>query len=339
MSDAWNLKAQAHYHALRDAEADTAWRRSLDAARRNGSRTAEAQAQMNLALLAQEIGNPAAARDMLVETLAVVEQIGLQRHAAHARGSLGRALQALDRPTEARSAYVSARAELGEIGDLRAAAMVDVNLAKLDLEEGALDTARQRFVAALDAFRHVRYAVGERLAVQGLAHVARTSGDFDTARRLYLELLALQEETGAAGAVLAATWIDLGRVARSPGEADAAFAEAIRLGDACGDAEIQGGARIERAVVALEQGRIDDARTWLDEARLLVSGVALYWFHLAEALVAACVGDPARAIERVRLAEAHTPRFTAERRRSDDIMRARLERRLGFTLPSARPPR
>jgi tetratricopeptide (TPR) repeat protein/tRNA A-37 threonylcarbamoyl transferase component Bud32 len=203
------------------------WARS--AAREAGDRYSEAQALINLGLLARRSSRPdeevsrleealalaratedrdlearvldeigvhhvnrgdrASAERVLQPALQMATAVGNRRLRAHILVNLANVAKYQGRSDEARSLYQQAIAEADILDDPRLEALNRNNLAILDLEEGRLASAEQVLLKVLDLRRDLGDVEGECRVLVNLGIVAFMQGAFDRAAGRYDEAL------------------------------------------------------------------------------------------------------------------------------------------------------
>ncbi len=141
-------------------------------------------------------------------------------------------------------------------------------LASIYMETGRLQEA----LVPLEQARELFYAAGERAFYASvLARTARVRerlGDLDTAEQLFRLGASVREQLGN-DLDLAASRIDLGRIARIRGDFDEARAlgrSALELAAAKSDGELVRGANLSLSLTAVASGRYDDALAYGTEA-------------------------------------------------------------------------
>ena len=215
----WTLYTRGDPRAL----STLMWARS--AAREAGDRYSEAQALINLGLLARRSSRPDEEESRLEEALAlaratedrdlearVLDEIGVhhvnrgdhasaervlqpalqmatgvgnRRLRAHILVNLANVAKYRGRSDEARDLYQQAVTEAGILDDPRLEALNRNNLAILDLEEGRLGSAEQVLLKVLDLRRDLGDVEGECRVLMNLGIVAFMQGAFDRAGERY----------------------------------------------------------------------------------------------------------------------------------------------------------
>jgi LuxR family maltose regulon positive regulatory protein len=197
--------------------------------------------------------------------------------------SFGYCLVAENRFGEARGFLAQARERVGEIGG---SFIVSVTLClegAIDVAQGRLRSAESLFRAALaGASRNVLQQTGGAVAAAFLAEALYERNELDEAERL-LKLYLPMLEAAAAPDQLITSYLVLARCAVARGQsADDVLADMEATGHQHGLARLVASARLERARLALMQGRVDfardqiaagsDPRTWAAFDGLVVHG-------------------------------------------------------------------
>ena len=169
-----------------------------------------------LGLLALSQGEAATARARLQEGVALFREMGDRWGLAVLLYCLGDATIGAD-PTAARALYEESLTLSRQLGDPWVIAFPLTSLAHLALHEGDYATARARGEEALAMRRQLEDAWLIAVSLTSLGAVARCAGDDEQAAKLYEESLALHREVGNKSGIAWALH-DLAYVARRRGE-------------------------------------------------------------------------------------------------------------------------
>jgi len=217
------------YYEGRYEEAREHYERDVALCRQTGHRSGEAAALENLAVALRGLGRHEESRKRREEALSLFRQIGDRRGEAIATGNLGNQLRDAARLEEALEALRSAIALCRTVGDDQTGATAEVNLATALIDVGRYEEARE----------HLRHALRESLAVG----------------RPREEVMCLD----------ACVRLDLltGRLEH----AHEASRRRLELWRQIGHGRSIAGALLEEAEILLAEGREEEARSPLCEAR------------------------------------------------------------------------
>jgi tetratricopeptide (TPR) repeat protein len=197
-------------------------------------------------------------------------------------------------------------------GEERGKAVVLGQLGTLALQQGNLTEARQRYTAALTAFRNLGEPRMEAVAWHQLGRVAEETRDWEEAERCYKESLAIKERIGDK-ALAATTCNQLAIVAVNAGrpeEAERWYKRAIEMNEERGDGNLLAGNYNNLADLLLAQNRLDEAEQYAHRAREIKETLDLSsepWktFNiLAEIADKRAAADPGHAAEHAKAAQA-----------------------------------
>jgi predicted ATPase/DNA-binding SARP family transcriptional activator len=214
------------------------------------------------AILADMLGDYAAARSMAEENLAASRATGNTTGVAASLGCLGILDVREGNVESARRNLLESVAVLRELGNDDGVAAGLHNLAVLEAGTGDLVSARQHAEESLALSRARGDASGVVASLQILGEMAVQEGEYRRARPLFEEAIEVARGLGHAYAV-AILLSDLGQVARREGDLDAAsrqLNEALSIHREIGDAEGESTALARLASLALDRGETGEAR-------------------------------------------------------------------------------
>lgn len=196
--------------------------------------------------------------------------------------------------------YQSAYRVFLQSRDLRSQARVLIRLASLYREGGDFSGAQRYYNQAQEAYS--KDPILSSAVYNGLGIVLTDMGRFSEASVAFTKALehSPKDSVGVRGRIL----INLARAEMNAGKVEAAaarIAQAIELARPVGDAELTSQVYSVAARVALEQGRIAEARTLIersfDGAPVTETTLAMRDNHLVAAQIYRRSGDPAKAVE------------------------------------------
>ncbi|MGD8727017.1 MAG: CHAT domain-containing protein, partial [Gemmatimonadales bacterium] len=191
---------------LRDGYLDSAQahlERAQLLARAVGDRRVEANAVLTLAIVSEERGDPAAAREYYARALTLHERIGDTRGLAADRNNLGLLARATGDLDEARRQFEAALAINRRDGREEVAATNLVNLAGLASLAGEFTRAQRLYRDALATWLAREEWADAADALHGLGHLELRRGDYAAARTALMEALDIYERTGPLASALA----------------------------------------------------------------------------------------------------------------------------------------
>jgi tetratricopeptide (TPR) repeat protein len=229
---------------------------------RAGDRSGEAQAQNNLGVLAQHLGDFEAAEQAYARSLALRRELGDRLAEAESLSNLGGLAHARGRVQEAEATYQQALAIRQQLGNQQGEATILSNLGLLASERGQLGEAQDLLNRSL--------ALGGPTAavLSNLGGVAEAQGHAAEAHALFERALRLARETGDRSAE--ATALDnLGNVARALGglsEAAVSLEQALAIRRGQGDERGEATTLHNLGVLADTMGEKRQAQEYFREA-------------------------------------------------------------------------
>jgi predicted ATPase len=187
------------------------------------SRVDRAEALLGAGVLARSVGDHAAARQFLEESLGAYRELGNEEGAARALANLGIAWRERGDLGSARTRIEEALAILRRLGRRRYVAIYLVDLAHVLRQQGHPAAARAVLEESLGIERQLGDTWGIAAAAGALAVACAAAGDAAQARALYQETLALGHELGDRRCI-AGTQLRLALLAWEQNEAAAAGA-------------------------------------------------------------------------------------------------------------------
>lgn len=154
------------------------------------------------------------------------------------------------------------------LGELDQVALTDTNLAELRVKQGQLEQAREHARRAWDAHRRLRDRQGTLVAAATALMVARSVGDSVLADDVLRAVGAGPKGAQGVDAEWVEYWLERARRHRLQFDSEAAKAALKRATDALGPnppAYRAREVRLEQAEMYLEEGRVSDAHTILQE--------------------------------------------------------------------------
>jgi tetratricopeptide (TPR) repeat protein len=221
------------------------------------------------------------------EAVTMAEQLDDRASLADALNRLGTALVA-EAPSQARVAYARALNLYEAIGDVRGQARGYSNMGMADMFEAKLDESKLAFSKGIAVAKAAGIPDVWGLAALNLGVLTQKCGDYDRARELFGEALALFAAVKHSEYQLAALY-NMAHVERELGlwESAAALYDATTpLAQRIGQSDIEIGATAGTGLCFLELGRLDAARAASREAQLRMESRP-DWFQgreIAEAL-------------------------------------------------------
>ena len=177
--------------------------RAQSIARAIGDRSVEANVLVSLAVLSEDLGEPATARTQYGRAMALQERIGDSRGVAATRNGLGLLAWTMGDLAEARRQLeLALDLNRRERRDEVAATNV-VNLAGLATLEGDFARAQRLYADALSIWRARGAWADAADALHGLGGLELRRGDYSAARDALREALAIYERTGQVTSALA----------------------------------------------------------------------------------------------------------------------------------------
>ena len=132
---------------------------------------------------------------------------------------------------------------------------------------GEMVSAKKYFEAALNIYREVNDQAGISNVFNSLGGIARSEGDFENARQLYEESLRLD---GSVSFGTSMTLLNLGTLARIRSDWEESHAHFLRARGICEQLDMETGvsyADYFLGVLALVQGKLDEAQTYLETSK------------------------------------------------------------------------
>jgi tetratricopeptide (TPR) repeat protein len=214
-------------------------RQALELARAAGSRHNESVALDQLGTAAQGRGDFDAAVSFYSGSLAIEQELGIDRGVAQRHRRIGEALLAIGRDPEATRHLERACAMFGALRDEKDEAKVMVGLARLEARGGDVRSALLRLDRARAVLARSGSAVYEADVLVGFADVVECDDDRTAARRYLVEALKLYQQVG--GPQVARIRARLGRSdAHGPEVGETPAAEPPRVGGGTGEPEVSG---------------------------------------------------------------------------------------------------
>jgi CHAT domain-containing protein/Tfp pilus assembly protein PilF len=156
-------------------EAGTRLEEALQLQRSVSDSSGEAETLKARGLLLLQAGEPAQARERLLQSVALFERLGLRSGAIAARRALARAEADLGHLDEARRGFAEALAQAEDLDDVGEQALVQAEAGRLEHLAGRLQEARPRLESALSLLESFRSRIGgDRLRAQQFAKVRET---------------------------------------------------------------------------------------------------------------------------------------------------------------------
>ena len=240
------------------------------------------------------LGDQRTAVRMANECIAMAEQIDDPSSLADALTRLGSALFA-ERPEEARDAYARALDLYEAAGDVRNQARGYSNLGIAAMLGSRIDEAEQAFIRGIAVARGAGIPDAWGMATLNLAVLYQRSGDYDRARDLCGEALALLAAVKHSEYQLAALY-NMAHVERELGLWESAaelYDATIPLAQRIGQSDIEIGAAAGAGLCFLELDRVDEARNASAEAQSRMQSRP-DWFQGRELVEALAVRIDAR---------------------------------------------
>ncbi len=222
-----------------------------------GDGNGEADALNQVANLAYERGDIAAARQLFDQVLAKRRQVGNQKGIASALHNIADCLLIQGDFAGAEALFREALATVRETGDRQLEGLTHVNLADLALRQGNLGEAHTRAREALELTRGIGFTLGANGALLFLGKIQLAAGDVDAARAALEESLAGWRTAGDSRYV-AVTLFYLGNLLLALDDLPAAgerHREAWELHQQLQDRIWMEQSRVARALLAVEGGR------------------------------------------------------------------------------------
>ncbi|MBX6364503.1 MAG: tetratricopeptide repeat protein [Gemmatimonadetes bacterium] len=251
--------------------ADAFYRESLEQAEADGAAGQVAAALNCLALVAQIRGEVDRAEELFARASASAREAGDDRLGAMVDQNLGTLANIRGDVPQALSRYRSALERLRRLGDERAVGWVLHNIGMAHVDLGELDAAARVYAEALDAARRADDQLHVGNVELGFAELHLARGDLAAARgaaRRAFELFTRLDSRpgiGEAHRLLATIHREEGRAR----DAEAHYAEAVRLARECGDALVEAEAENGRALLWLAQGTNERALEALNRSHAL----------------------------------------------------------------------
>jgi Tfp pilus assembly protein PilF len=132
---------------------------------------------------------------------------------------------------------------------------------------GDMASAKKYFEAALTIFRKVNDQAGIAGVLNDLGGVAESEDNYENAHRLYEESLSLKEPVSFTASM---TLLNLGRVARKRGDWEQSHTCFLRARGICEQLGMETGisyADYFLGVLALAQGKLDEAQTYIETSK------------------------------------------------------------------------
>lgn len=268
MARAWLADCWTEHHLGELKQAVAACQHASDIYGQAGDRNNMAWALNDIATVATDQGDYAAAKKTFEEVLAIFRQIGSKTYTAGALGNLANILQYQGSLAASRKMHEESLALYREVGSASDAAIEMTNIASILLPEGSPDGARKMSEQALASAR----AIGDKgtmaLALLDLGSALYAQGDLPGAKASYDQGLALAREGGDkhdASFLLAG----LGQVLTA--QADLAAAqkkneEELAIRSELGEKVAMAEAHLELANLSLESGQAAAAEKLAQQA-------------------------------------------------------------------------
>lgn len=257
--------------ARRQGEFDTAqgyFERSLGIARDLGDRKLRADILNNIGIVASIRGAYDHAREYYERSLAVTRELGDSQGVEHTLTNLALILERLGEYDRAREHFEEALEHRQARDDRPGVASIHTNIGLVFARQGRYDRAREHHEKCLAISRELGLQHEEPQGLDNLAMVGRLQGQYDLAREHLEESLAIKQETGDLQGTMNSLF-GLGQVALADGEYEDAREYFERAGDVLeeGDQFRVTEGQVAQARLAVEQGRLDDARELAAAAR------------------------------------------------------------------------
>lgn len=225
--------------------------------------------QSNLGMISWRRGDWEAAQELFERSLGLAR--GVFDRELEVRSLNNLAAMAFNRRElgTARDFFSEVHAVAGEVGNRDAEIAALNNLAAIHFMLWELDEARDLFERALEIRRHMGDRPRQATLLNNLARVAARRGDRDTAIRDARESLDIREEDGDGRGISISlvTLAEVGRGSFSRADSRTMLERALRLARESGDRQAEADVQIALARVAMDQGRINEARRLLGIAR------------------------------------------------------------------------
>jgi tetratricopeptide (TPR) repeat protein len=150
----------------------------------------------NLGNVAFSQGDYDAALPLYQESLSIQRELDDKRGIAMATGNLGRLAEAQSRYVDAKRLYEESLAIYRELEELRGISLALGNIANVALAEGDIEAARSLQEDSLSIRREIGNQWGIAASLKSLGDVAIKEGDISTAQSHFSESLKLRQEIG-----------------------------------------------------------------------------------------------------------------------------------------------
>jgi len=233
--------------------------------------TARAKALICAGSLAQQQGDYAEAKSLLVESLALCRLLGEPQAISGSLGTLGSLAYLQGDYAEARRLFEEGLALNRELDNPRAIATSLGNLGGVAYLQGDYMAARALYEESLGLFRDLGNRRGIAISMERLGLLAQQQGDNRAAQALHGESLAIRRELGDRQGI-AHSLDDLGELARCQGdyvEARALFEESLTISREIGNRKAIASVVYGLGIVAGAQGDYAAARTFQGESLTL----------------------------------------------------------------------
>jgi tetratricopeptide (TPR) repeat protein len=305
-------------NAAEPQPAENNLRRAIELAHEHGLARQEARAQAALGMSLFKFGSRDEGRRLMEEALRYFEQHGPPAIEAAAAANLANVYIASLRPEKARALFERAGGICAETGQRLQAVTLTSSLGHLAFEEGRFAEALRLFGDAVEGARAVGYRYGQASTGIWVARALATMGQNDRAEAALASARVLAREVGA---VYLEPYILMceGMMAENRGDVERAercYREMLESNRAIGNWEGIASALSLLGELYLRQGRVEEARRYLEETLEMCEKYRPGDIPLIMEVMIATLpgGDPERAVALVK-----EPRRSAPHERIDAL--------------------
>ena len=219
------------------------------------------------------LGDYAAARKLLWQSLEIAQELGDKSSVSKLLNILGMLLtQATGQYDEARSLLQQSLEISRQLGDKRAMASSLQNLGSLARLSGELDEAQRLYQQSLEIAQELGEKRGVAASLQNLGSLALLSNDYDEARRLYQQSLKMAQELGDRRG-LSISLHNMGVIAQYSGDYDKArelYQQSLEIDKKLGDKSGVAINIVQLSLLEEEEGHMERALEIAKDAEALL---------------------------------------------------------------------